>query len=87
MRGRSDGEPQHFASRAGFGLRREWCADEKYLCCSEIRKQRRVLMIDGNNDACAIVTLLKMRAQIVLALVVGADVAAEHGAFTAMVNH
>ena len=61
--------------------------NKKYLCCSEIRKQRRVLMIDGNNDACAIVTLLKMRAQIVLALVVGADVAAEHGAFTAMVNH
>src|SRR3954469_24428424 len=85
--GRSDGEPQHFASRAGFGLRRERCAHEKYLCCSEIRKQRRVLMIDGKNDARAIVTLLQMRAQIVLALVVGADVAAEHGAFTAMVNH
>jgi hypothetical protein len=84
---RSDGQPQHLARRAGFGLGRERRAHEKCLCRSEIRKQRGILVIDGKGDERAIVVQLQARAEIVLALIVGADVAAEHRAFAAMMNH
>lgn len=83
----SDGETQHLARAARLGLRRERCAHEKYLCRSKIRKQRGILMADGNGDLRTIVAQFQARAQIILALVVGAEILAQHGALAAMMNH
>src|SRR3712207_421392 len=85
--GSSDRQPQHLARRAGLGLWRERCAHQKYLCRSEIRKKGGVLMVDGKRNARAVVAHLQPRTQIILALVVGGEIAAQHNALAPMMNH
>src|SRR5262249_58555861 len=70
---------QYFAGRSGLGRRRKRGADHKCACEGEICKERTVLMVDGGRDQRAILALLEARAQVVLANVVGCDIAAEHG--------
>ena len=44
-------------------------------------------MTDGKGDERAVVTLFQARTQIILALVVGTEIAAQHSALAVMMDH
>ncbi len=80
------GQAKDLDRRARFGCRRKRRTYQKCLCRSEIRKQRGVLLGDGRRDQRAVVALFQACAQIVFALVVGGDVAAEQGGLPDVVD-
>src|SRR5438270_5058555 len=70
-------QSQQLAKRALWRCRRKWRTYHKCPCRSEIPQERTVLMIDRCRDQAARRRLLEPRAQIVFALVVGGEVAAQ----------
>src|SRR4051812_35214591 len=79
-------QPQNLASISRNRGRRKWSADDKCLCRREIRKQRTVLMVHGCCNQRAVLAFVQTGAQVILSHVVGADVAAQKGRFSGIVN-
>src|SRR5271156_4641651 len=68
-------QPEDVTSRAGSSRRCKWRTYQKCLCRSEIPEQRTVLLVDLRCDQGAVVARREARTKIVLALVIGRNIA------------